>query len=141
MATEHGAHTTPFGAHIGTLEAGKAADLCIMNWKHIAHPYLEAGVPIIDAVVHRARSAGVETVLVAGEAVLRDGRFTRINKNEALAEFAKSLTAARTATEARRVALSKELMPHVRRFYQDEGYLDDSEDAPFYRYNCRCPST
>src|SRR5467141_267398 len=54
MATEHGAHTTPFGAHIGTLEAGKAADLCIMNWKHIAYPYLEAGVPIVDAVVHRA---------------------------------------------------------------------------------------
>ena len=137
MATEHGAHTTPFGAHIGTLEAGKAADLCIMNWKHIAYPYLEAGVPIVDAVVHRARSAGVETVLVAGEAVLRDGRFTRVNKEEALEALAASLRVPKTSAEARRIGLSTELLPHVRRFYQDEGYLDATDGAPFYRFNCR----
>ena len=116
---------------------GKAADLCIMSWQQIAHPYLEAGVPIVDAVVHRARSAGVETVLVAGEPILRDGRFTRVNKAEALNELAASLAKPRSAAEAHRIALSKQLMSHVRRFYQDQGYLDEAGGAPFYHYNCR----
>jgi len=137
MATEHGAHTTPFGTQIGTLETGKAADLCILNWKHIAYPYLEAGVPIVDAVVHRARSAGVETVLVAGEPVLRERRFTRIDKDAALEELATALRAPRTSAEARRIGLSRELLPHMKRFYQDEGYLDETGGEPFYRFNCR----
>ncbi len=68
MATEHGACTTPYGTSIGTLEAGKAADIVIMDWKHITFPYLDSEVPVVDALVHLARTTGVETVLVAGGA-------------------------------------------------------------------------
>jgi 5-methylthioadenosine/S-adenosylhomocysteine deaminase len=137
MATEHGACTTPFGTEIGTLEAGKAADLCIMNWEHIAYPYLDTGVPIVDAVVYRARSSGVETVLVGGEAVLCERRFTRIDKQAVLQELAASLKVPRTAAEARRIGLSEELLPHMRRFYEDEGYLAEPAGEPYYRFNSR----
>ena len=84
MATENGALTTGFGDSIGTLEPGKAADLVLMNWRQIAYPYLDQTMSVVDAVVHRAKTSGVETVLVAGEPVLRDGQFTRVNKAEML---------------------------------------------------------
>lgn len=49
MATENGAMTTPFGAQIGTLEPGKAADLVLFDWSKITSPYLSDDVPVIDA--------------------------------------------------------------------------------------------
>lgn len=137
MATEHGARSTPYGMSIGALEAGKAADLVIMNWKHIAHPYLDSEVPVVDALVHLARTSGVETVLVAGEPILRDGRFTRLNKTDVLEEFAASLRVPLRPDEERRRDLAKRVFPHAKQFYADEGYLDDRKSVPFYHVNCR----
>ncbi|MBI3937361.1 MAG: amidohydrolase family protein [Betaproteobacteria bacterium] len=133
MATEHGAATTPFGANIGTLEPGKAADIAIISWKDIALPYLDDEVPVVDAVLHRARKA--QTVLVAGEPILRDGRFTRLNKEEMLEQFAASLRVPLRPAEARRREVARQLLPHVERFYRDEGYLDEPTGAPFYHVN------
>lgn len=137
MATEHGARTTPYGTSIGTLEAGKAADIVIMDWKHIAFPYLDDEVPVVDALVHLARTTGVETVLVAGEPILRDGRFTRLNKADALEELAASLRVPLRPHEERRRDIARRLFPHIRRFYADEGYLGDTESVPFYHLNSR----
>ncbi len=137
MATEHGALSTPFAAGIGTLEAGKAADMVIMDWKHIVHPYLDSEVPVVDAIVHLARTTGVETVLVAGEPILRDGRFTRLNKSEVLDELAATLRLPLRPDEERRRDISKRLLPHVKRFYAEEGYLAERELEPFYHLNCR----
>lgn len=137
MATEHGARSTPFGMNIGTLEAGKSADIVIMDWQHIAYPYLDSDVPIVDALVHLARDTGVETVLVAGEPIMRDRQFTRLNKADVLAELAASLSLPLRPEEERRRQLSKRLFPHVKKFYADEGYLSEPDGIPFYHMNCR----
>src|SRR5919109_2006929 len=99
MATENGALTTGFADGIGTLEPGKAADLVLLNWQQIAYPYLDETVPVVDAVVHRAKPSGVETVLVAGEPVLRDGQFTRLNKAEMMQALADALNVPLQAAE------------------------------------------
>ncbi len=137
MATENGARTTPFGADIGALEVGKAADLVVMSWRDIAYPFLEldVDVTVVDAIVHRAKSSGVKTVLVAGEPILRDGRFTRVDKAAALDEFAATLARPASADETRRIALSRDVLPYVKRFY--DGYLDAETRDPFYAFNAR----
>jgi 5-methylthioadenosine/S-adenosylhomocysteine deaminase len=135
MATENGALTTGFGDSIGTLEPGKAADLVLVNWHQIAYPYLDDTVPVVDALVHRAKTSGVETVLVAGEPVLRDGQFTRVNKVEMLQALADTLHVPLQAAERGRRELSPAVFPYVRRFY--EGWLDESGRDPFYRPNSR----
>jgi len=135
MATENGAQTTGFADKIGTLEPGKAADLVVMNWRHIADPYLDPTVAVVDAVVHRAKACGVETVLVAGEPVLRDGEFTRVNKAEVLKELAASLQRPLDQSEEHRRQLSREVFPHVKRFY--DGWLDRQVRDPFYHANSR----
>ena len=135
MATEHGAKTTGFAREIGTLEVGKSADLVMMDWKQIAYPYLDQDISIIDAVIHRSRSSGVKTVMVAGDVIYQNGQFTHIDKDAVLAELAASLAVPRTEAESRRQILSKAVFPHVKQFY--EGWLGEIPCNPFYCQSCR----
>jgi hypothetical protein len=48
---------------------GKAADLVVIDWDKVAYPYVDPETPVLDAVVQRARSDGVDLVMVAGEVV------------------------------------------------------------------------
>lgn len=133
MATEDGAHTTPFGADIGIIEPGRAADLVILRWADVAFPYLDDEIPVVDAILQRARSSAVKTVLVAGEPIYRDGRFTRLDKEAVRRELARSLAAPPSAEERCKRDLSRKLLPHVRDFYS--GYVDERPARPFYSSN------
>ena len=135
MATEHGALTTGFADSIGTLAPGKAADVVLMKWRQIAYPYLDQDAPVVDAVVHRGKTSGVETVLVAGEPVLREGQFTRLNKADVLERLAASMRLPLQPEEERRRRLSREVFPYVKGFYA--GWLDGQERDPFYDYSSR----
>jgi 5-methylthioadenosine/S-adenosylhomocysteine deaminase len=135
MATSDGAGTTPFGDRIGCLAVGRAADLVLLPWRSVAHPYLEPGTPVLDAIVHRARASAIDTVLVAGEVVLREGRIARIDKTAVVEELAARLRQPATPEEEHRRRLSRALFPHVRRFY--EGWLAPESLDPFYRQSSR----
>jgi hypothetical protein len=106
-----------------------------MNWSHIAYPFLDPDTAVIDAVVHRGKSSGVETVLVAGEPVLRDGAFTRVNKAEVLEEIAAFMRTPLRPEEERRRQLSRQVFPYVKAFYN--GWLDERAREPFYRPSSR----
>ena len=122
MATEHGAHTTLYGSEIGTLEPGKLADVVLLDWNQIAHPYLDREVPVIDAVLHRAKSRAVDTVIIGGEPILKYGEYTRINKQEILEELADSLANAPTVDDIHRRRLIAAMLPYVREYFRD--YVD-----------------
>ena len=135
MATEHGAQTTGFADAIGILEPGKAADLVVMKRQSFAYPYLDDATPVLDAIVHRGKASGVETVLVAGEPVLHQGQFTRVNKAEVLEELATALQRPLQPDEEQRRQLSSRIFAHVQQFY--EGWLDETTCDPFYRPSSR----
>jgi hypothetical protein len=52
-------------------------------------------------------------------------------------ELAATLRVPLRPDEERRRDISKRLLPHVRQFYAEEGYLAERELEPFYRLNCR----
>ena len=131
MATTGGAATTPYGSHIGTLAVGKAADLVLLDWDKLAYPYLDPETSVLDAVLQRAKSDGVDLVMVAGEVVYEGGRFTRVDRDAVLRELHQSLQHALADDEIERRQLSKGLLPHVRRFYA--GYFDPEAHLPYYR--------
>ena len=135
MATEHGAETTPFGATIGTLEPGKAADMVVVKWDQIAGPYLDIQIPAVDAIVHRAKPAGVDTVLVGGIPILRAGRIVRVDKDEALENLAASLASPLTEVERERRELAKSLYRPFKKYW--EGYAVGQTCDPFYSMNSR----
>ena len=120
---------------LGTVESGKHADLVLLSWRQIAHPYLDPQTAVVDAIVQRAKTAGVAMVMVGGEVVVRDGRFTRIDREAALEELAASLRVDLKPEEERRRRLSREVFPVVKRFY--DGWLDEGARQPFYRPSSR----
>jgi cytosine/adenosine deaminase-related metal-dependent hydrolase len=133
MATDAGAKTTPFGTQIGTLKPGKAADVTLIRWEQIAEPYIDPDVPVIRAMLHRAKSSGIDTVIVAGEPIYRDGRFTRIDKEAAVRELAESLQCPLTPGEEYRRKIAGDIYPHVEAFYRS--YLGGDARNPYYRRN------
>lgn len=135
MATEYGAKTTGFGQQIGTIEAGKMADLVLLNWEQITYPFLDERVSVLDAILYRGRNTGVETVIVAGEPILLDRKFTRVNKQAVIEELAQSLRFPLTPSEMGRRELVQELIPYIKRFYQD--WLNQPICHPFYCRNCQ----
>ncbi|HUN45014.1 MAG TPA: amidohydrolase family protein, partial [Stellaceae bacterium] len=135
MATTGGARTTPFGTRIGALEVGKAADLVLIDWKQISYPYLDREMPVLDAVVQRAKVEGVKSVMVAGEVVYQDGRFTKLDRDDALQQLSDLLKKPLNAEEEERRRLSKAVLPHVKAFY--EGYMDMEAHQPYYRPSSR----
>jgi hypothetical protein len=92
-------------------------------------------MPVLDAVIQRAKTEGVKTVIVSGEIVYQDGKFAKVDRDAALKQFSELLQRPLTADELERRQLSKAVIPHVRSFY--EGYYDSASHTPYYRQNSR----
>jgi 5-methylthioadenosine/S-adenosylhomocysteine deaminase len=135
MATAGGAKTTAFGDGIGALEVGRRADIVLIDWDQIGYPYLDDETPLLDAVVQRAKTSGVRTVICDGEVIYRDGKFTRVDRDDALRALHEDLQRALSDDEVERRRLSKALLPHVKAFYAD--YYDAERHQPFYRPSSR----
>ncbi|MBO6755545.1 MAG: amidohydrolase family protein [Roseibium sp.] len=134
MASDHGARTTPFGPTIGSLRPGSAGDLVILDWRKVTWPHQDPARGLDEVLVHRARPAAVHTVLVAGEPVLENGRFTRMDRDDVLSEIAEALATAPDADTLARRELAEDVMPFVRDVYRD--YRLPS-GAPHYRQSSR----
>ena len=135
MATEHGAATTGFGDTIGRLIPGAHADVVLLDWQQVAYPFLDEGTDVLSAVVQRAKTGGVETVMVQGEVIYRDRRFTRVDKDGALKELAARMGHSRTPEEEMRRSVARRVGPFIRDFYRD--YLTDETPTPFYVTSAR----
>ncbi|ACA17882.1 amidohydrolase [Methylobacterium sp. 4-46] len=130
MATESGAMTTAFGATIGRLEPGRFFDASLINWRRATYPFQDPDIPMLDALVQRAKIDSVDAVYIDGDLVYAEGRFTRIDRDAVLAEIAAILTRPRTPEEETRRRLGRAVFPHVKAFY--DGYLPETPRSPFY---------
>jgi cytosine/adenosine deaminase-related metal-dependent hydrolase len=87
MATRLGAEALLLDGAIGSIEAGKRADLVLYDldapeWRPLLNP--------VNNLVYAATGASVRTVLIDGRAVLDDGRLTTLDER-ALFERAETL--------------------------------------------------
>jgi 5-methylthioadenosine/S-adenosylhomocysteine deaminase len=113
MATSGGAKTTAFGDTIGALQAGRAADMVVIDWRELSYPYLDAETPLLDAVLQRAKTSGVRSVICDGEVIYHDGKFTKVDRDGALRAVHEDLQRAPSDDEVERRRLSKALLPHA----------------------------
>jgi 5-methylthioadenosine/S-adenosylhomocysteine deaminase len=132
MATVNGAQSTTIGPRIGTLVPGSEADIVLIDYTRIAQPYLHSGTDVADAVLHRGKGSDVDTVLVGGEVILRDGEFPRLREDELLKELAAIAEAEPEPRVRRWMEAMSELRPHVDRFYQG---WETPEYDPCYTVN------
>ncbi|HEU4596679.1 MAG TPA: 5'-deoxyadenosine deaminase [Pyrinomonadaceae bacterium] len=83
MATIDGARALGLEKEIGSLEAGKRADINIVNLDRL---HLTPRPDIISTVIYAAEAADVRTVLVDGQVLLREGVLETINERETIDE-------------------------------------------------------
>lgn len=119
MATEHGGATTPFAGRIGRLAPGMAADIVLLDWKAVTWPWQDPAMPVVDVLLQRAKAGAVETVIIGGETVYREGRFTRIDRDVVLDQIARALDRPDTGAEAEQRRLASAILGTVREFYRD----------------------
>ncbi|MFQ5611288.1 MAG: amidohydrolase family protein [Anaerolineae bacterium] len=101
MATIEGARATGLGDEIGSLEAGKQADLIIVDLSAPnLSPVVESPVRnIVPNLVYAASGHEVKTVMVAGQTLVEDGRALTMDEAAVRAE-----AQAQAEAVARRVA-------------------------------------
>ncbi len=134
MGTEHGAYCAWFGDKVGTLDPGRRADLVLLNLRNIEYPFIDPEVSLVEALVYRGRSRDVDTVMIDGDVVLRDGKLTHIDKESILKELNSSLDRPLTEGELEARDLVKQVEPHMRRYLR-ENFPPDL--TPHSVYNAR----
>ena len=137
MATANGAYASGFGDRIGTLEEGNLADMILLDLASIEEPYLEPGVSIVDAVLHRGRGVDVDTVIVHGEVIMRGRKLTRVDEQGLYEEIRRVMARPRLPHELERMEVAEMVEPHLRRFL--EGSIEP-QSPPHYFYNARTDS-
>ena len=83
-ATCGGARALGFGTSLGVIERGAIADLVAYRLDTL--PFTPLNDPVRQ-LVYAERGAGLDFAMVAGEVMLRDGRFTRVDEGRLLAEI------------------------------------------------------
>jgi len=81
MATIDGARALGLADEIGSIEAGKRADLVLLNLDKL---HTTPRPDVVSTIVYAAESSNVETVLIDGRIVLRDGRLTTMDEREVI---------------------------------------------------------
>lgn len=84
--TRNGARSVGASELIGTIEAGKKADLTILDLKT---PSLRPIINLVSAVVHYGHPGAVHSVMVDGEFLLRDRKILTIDEEGLMAEAQK----------------------------------------------------
>lgn len=135
MATEGGAKTTAFGDAIGRLDPGRAFDAVLIDWRRATYPYQDPDIPMLDALIQRAKSEHVDAVYVGGEKIFSEGKFAHVDRDAVLTEIAAIFEKPRSAEEVARRALGQAVYPHVEKFY--EGYIREAPESPFYAGSAR----
>jgi 5-methylthioadenosine/S-adenosylhomocysteine deaminase len=82
--TQGGARALGFGSHLGVIERGALADLVAYRLDTV--PFTPLNDPVRQ-LIYAERGAGLDFAMVAGQTVLRDGRFTRVDEARLLAEI------------------------------------------------------
>lgn len=115
MATKGGAAAYHREAELGSLEAGKKADLLILD---LNTPGLRPlGNPVNQLVLNELGSS-LRHVIIGGEIVMEDGRLTRINENEIFAE-AEEISKKLKMESSESLKLVQQQIPYFRETYYE----------------------
>jgi 5-methylthioadenosine/S-adenosylhomocysteine deaminase len=83
MATIDGARALGLEREIGSIEAGKRADLTLLNINQL---HMTPHPDPVSSIVYAAQAGDVETVLIDGRIVMRSGELTEIDEQAVIRE-------------------------------------------------------
>jgi 5-methylthioadenosine/S-adenosylhomocysteine deaminase len=132
LATTGSARLMRREGQLGRLEPGYAADIVVIDTERLAWPWIAPECDPKTLIVLRAGRRDVDTVLVGGEVVYRDGAPTRFDLAAAVRELAERMAA--TAYPTERAAAARRLTGHLEAWY---GGFEVPRLDPYSTYNSR----
>jgi cytosine/adenosine deaminase-related metal-dependent hydrolase len=132
VATTGGARLMRRESSLGRLEPGFAADMSIVNLDRISWPWVAPECDPLSLLVLRSARQDVDTVLVGGEIVFRDGMPTRFDLAAAAAELGERIAAVAYPTE--RAAAARRLTGRLIDWY---AAMPEPPLRPFVAFNSR----
>jgi len=82
MATAQGAAAARFDDLVGTLEAGKRADVVLVDADVLTDPAALEEVPMLELLIARGTGSHVRTVVIDGAVVFHEGTHTWIDRDD-----------------------------------------------------------
>ena len=132
MATTGGARLMRKEDTLGAIAPGRAADLVLIDLDRVEWPWVAPEADPRELLLMRAGAEDVDTVIIGGEVVLRDGRPTRFDLDDVAAEAAAMLASQPFRSEDARMV--ERLREHVEAYYRT---WEVPDLAPWTVYNAR----
>jgi 5-methylthioadenosine/S-adenosylhomocysteine deaminase len=136
MGTVNAARVCGFEGELGALAPGLKADAVLVDLEGVLEdPWLDPDFDIVEACLHRARGADVNTVMVGGRLVI-DDRAWRTLDVRALYDEVRKVAAKGIGAEQRRSAeMLARLKPYAQAWYT--GWSEPMLTSPYYVWNSR----
>jgi 5-methylthioadenosine/S-adenosylhomocysteine deaminase len=125
MATRTGARAAGLEGRAGTLEAGCAEDVVVVDTRRMTGPAVAPPVAMPELLIARGRTQDVRNVVIAGREVVSDGAVTTVDVDAVASRLrtgAQEAAARWEQGEAAR-ALVRDVEPYLLSFY--DGWDDD----------------
>ena len=135
MATENNATLLGYGQELGRLEPGRRADLVLLDFEKMCHPYVDPSHDPIETLLYRGLGLHVHTVMVNGRIVVQEGRVLTLDEETIGIRLAEAASRPRTEEEKARARAMDELRAHVTDYYKD--WPKKLEFAPYFLVNSR----
>ncbi|MEL6406592.1 MAG: amidohydrolase family protein, partial [Chloroflexota bacterium] len=102
IATRESAAVYGQGEKLGALEAGKLADIVLMDMSGLHHQPIHN---IAANLLYSARTSDVQTVLCDGQVIMRDRELLTIDKTEVVAQVRMSMERLATKVPGARIQM------------------------------------
>jgi cytosine/adenosine deaminase-related metal-dependent hydrolase len=135
MGTETGASLIGYGEELGRLEKNKYADLVLLDYEKMCHPFVHPDHDPIDTLLYRGKGAHVHTVIVNGRIVVEAGCLVTVEEEAIAKRLVEAAARPRTETEQAKDKAMDELKTQVIKYYR---YWPDEIDLePYFFVNSR----
>ncbi|MFH1125134.1 MAG: amidohydrolase family protein [Pseudomonadota bacterium] len=135
MTTENNAFLLGYGQELGRLEPGRLADMVLLDYQKMCHPFVDPSHDPIDVLLYRGRGAHVDTVMVNGRIVVEGRKILTVDEDAIAARLAEAASRPRTEREKALVQAMDELKRHVIRYY--EGWPKKVKSEAYFAVNSR----
>jgi 5-methylthioadenosine/S-adenosylhomocysteine deaminase len=135
MATETNSRILGFGNRLGRLAPGALADMILLDYRAICHPFVDPSQDPIDVLLYRGAGRFVHTVMVDGRIVVKQGRVLNVDEAAIAARLAEAASQPRTAGQQALVQTMDRLKAIVKEHYA--GWSDQVEIDPYFVVNSR----
>jgi cytosine/adenosine deaminase-related metal-dependent hydrolase len=133
MVTETNSRLIGFETILGRLESGRQADMVLLDYEQMSHPYTDPGHDPIETLLYRGCGCHVRMVMIAGRVIVENGRVLTVDEDAVAVRLAERLSQPLTEKEKETVKMIDALQKYIRLYYRD--YPGRVILKPFYSPN------